>query len=118
MQLPALMVTGTDSKQALSKTHNWRVWDSAKAKQILLIKEENKTVITTVPRSPGIINYVEVIPGHTILRRNNLEGFFLQMLLVVDIQTLVIRSGFITAIKEVSQQLSHIRQDMLQAQPE
>lgn len=40
------------------------------------------------------------------------------MLLVVDIQTLVIRSSFIAAIKEVSQQLSHIRQDMLQAQPE
>jgi len=46
------------------------------------------------------------------------SGFFLQMLLVVDIQTSVIRSSFITAIKEVSQQLSHIRQDMLQAQPE
>lgn len=47
------------------------------------------------------------------------SGFiFLQMLLVVDIQTLVIRSSFIAAIKEVSQQLSHIRQDLLQAQPE
>lgn len=112
------MVTGTDSKQALFQTQNWRVWDNAKAKQIIFIKEENKTVITPVPCSPDIINYVEVIPGHTILRKNNLGFFFLQMLSVVDIQTLVIRSSFIAAIKEVSQQLSHIRQDMLQAQPE
>lgn len=76
VQLPALMATGTDSKQALFKTHNWRVWDNAKAKQIIFIKEENKTVITPVPCLPDVINYVEVIPGHTILRRNNLDFFF------------------------------------------
>lgn len=118
MQLPALMVMGTDSKQALFKTQNWRVWDNAKAKQIIFTKEENKTLILPVPCLPGVINDVEVIPGHTMLRRNNLDYFFLQMLSVVDIQTLVIRCSFIAAIKEVSQQLSHIRQDMLQAQPE
>lgn len=115
------MVMGTDSKQALFKTQNWRVWDNAKAKQIIFTKEENKTLITPLPCLPDIINDVEVIPGHTILRRKNLDllfFFFLQMLSVVDIQTLVIRSSFIAAIKEVSQQLSHIRQDMLQAQPE
>lgn len=39
-------------------------------------------------------------------------------MLVVEIQTLVIRSSFIAAIKEVSQQPSHIRLDMLQAQSE
>lgn len=76
MQLPALMVTGTDSKQAFFKTQNWRVWDNAKAKQIIFIKEENKTVITPVPCLRDIINYVEVIPGHKTLRRNNLDLFF------------------------------------------
>lgn len=37
------------------------------------------------------------------------------MLLVVDIQTVVIRFSFIEAIKDVSQHLSHIRQDMFAA---
>lgn len=76
MQLPALMVMGTDSKQALFKTQNWRVWDNAKAKQIIFTKEENKTLILPVPCLPGVINDVEVIPGHTMLRRNNLDYFF------------------------------------------
>lgn len=44
--------------------------------------------------------------------------WILQMLVALDIQPLFIRSCFIMAIKDVSQQLSHIRQDMLQAQLE